>query len=386
MRSVFLFIQFLCLTCILLLASFSAFCQATPVNNVANPYHQSLDQQTITVNFNGGPLTGTTSISQWTVTINGVPVNVIGVSNTEVGGYNTSITATAYVVNVKFDASGIAALPSHPAYILKGDVVTISFANSSNTLLTSGSLLPIADFGPFTSKNYFLPGATGASDIIFSGQNLASGANRDQCSPVNTSFQTWTYLYSLRYYNSSYWSTATNKLRVSWGYSTDQTDIPGYLSNSAGVPSAATPVASFTGGNPGVFLSFRSGLNTSSFVLDGSNGYSYPDNTGVCNFRATYFPIGTGTATYNSSIISALKKDTQFDSFDYDDQNTGQLILNPTVTATDRVCLGSDVGLTYTNLTDLNCNGTGDLDVPPQRKQYACQYRHALGTFYLWYA
>lgn len=364
-----------------------------PLNNATAPFHNTLDQRVIAVFFVGGTaptgvLSGSVVATNFIVRIGGVGVTVNGINpGIAAGGVGSSgpFTAAPTVVNiamasgfntiyVQFDASS---LPSHPAYLLPGEVLTVSYTNTGNTLKVGGGAANALSVANMTSKNNHAPSATGASDIIFSSEGVNSVL--DQCSPVNTDFYRWTYLYSLRFRNSSAWNTNNNKLHVLWGSGASFNDLAGFLSNSGGDPSTTqAPVNSFTGGNPAVYVSFRPGMNIASanagiINIDGTNGFSYPDNTGVCNFRTTYYPFSSVAPIYSAAGIPGLEKNTQFNSYDFDDQNTGSLALNPVVPpasgtlTSELVCLGTNVQSRFSDASLFNCIGNGTvLPVPGQ--------------------
>lgn len=366
--------------------------------NTANfPRHETLDQRTVGVRF-FFYLGGQTDVSQWSVMIDpdgagpAVPIStpVTGVSsstNEATAVYAATATPNVvapnlhFIIGVRFDATGIT--PGHPAYLLPGETITVSFTNTGNTLTafswpgpglptpvtTYPTGTPVLNFS-YTSKNTYQPAATGAGDILFQSEGIATAL--DQCSPVNTDYWRWTYLYSLRFRNSTRWVTTNNQLSVNWGSGAPVSNIPGYLSNSGGDPSPAQApisITSFPGSAPGVLVSFRTGLNLASAALgitlvDGSNAFIYPDNTDDCNFQTTHFPIGINTAVYSSSGSPTLQRQTQFNSFDYDNQNTGTLNLNPTVVNSDQVCLGTNVSMTFTDASIFNCRGDGTFLTP----------------------
>jgi gliding motility-associated-like protein len=366
-----------CISIFLFLGCKNAVSQAVPQNSSSIPRHVTLDQQTIGVLFNGGNLAGSSNVSQWSVSIDhdgAGPLSseialVTSLSTSENGTFSSSITfpvATIFTIAVKFDASSITGHSGSISHLLPGETITVTFNNIGNSLTTVGSGLAVANFGPLSSKNQYGPSATGVGDILYISEGIASVL--DQCSPVNTNFFRWTYLYSQRFRNSSKWTTANNRLRVSWGSGGSTSDLNGFLSNSGGDPSTTqSPVNNFPGGTPGVYVSFRSGLNIASanagiINVDGTNQFIYPDNTGVCNFRTTHYPIGI-TTVYDAVGNSDLQKNTQFNSYDYDDQNTGTLSLTPstppTTTTSDQVCLGSNVNVRFTDNSTFNCVGDG---------------------------
>ncbi len=189
-------------------------------------------------------------------------------------------------------------------------------------------------------------------------------------------FYRWTYIYSLRYRNSTTWTTANNKLHVVWGSAGSFNDLGGYLSNSGGDPSTTQlPVNIFTGATPAVYVSFRSGLNLTSAAtapgiinVDGTNGFSYPTNSNICNFRTTLAPKGVTTAVYDAAGQATLEKNTQFNSYDYDIRNTGTLAMTPNPTLTsDQVCLGTNAAVRFNDTSVFNCIGNGtNIPTPTQ--------------------
>lgn len=386
-KNVFVIILVL-LSCIYASNTFSQ----VAANTATFPRHITTDQQTIGVFF---PflLGGSTNTGHWTVQIDPdgagalppvtVPVISVSISETGIFGAVATLPGTGNVVAVRFNASTVSI--GHPAYLLPRETITISFVNGGgNTLTRFSDSAPVLSFGPFASKNTYVPLATGAGDISFSGENIAGvdGGVLDQCAPVNTSYLAFTYVYSLRFRNSSAWVTTNNRLRVNWGNGADQSDLQGYLSNGAGDNSPnQAPIAAGPGGGPGVFVSFRSGLNPAlaaagnpfTLFMDGTNQYIYPRNTGVCNFRTTQYPIGVGTAVYDAVGSATLQRNSQFNSYDFDNTNTGTLAMTPTVppalgtTTTEQVCIGTNVGVRFTDTSVFNCIGNGTvLPVPGQ--------------------
>jgi len=361
-----------------------------PIIGATFPYHQSFDQRTIVVSMGGGALSGSTRASDFTVRVNGVavPTTVAGAGvafgyfgqlNAS-SGYSTAanvpIPAVLPVFNsifVRFDASSI---PGHPAFLLPGETLTVRFNNAGSSLLAGGVPANANNNIDIVSKNTHNPVI---ADILFQSEGVQTSL--DQCSPVNTNFWRWTYTYSLRYRNSTNWNTNANLLRVTWGSGASTSDLQGYLSNTGGDPSTTQPpLALFTYGgfpnSPGVPVSFRTGLNIvqanlGNTVVDGTNAFSYPDNTGVCNFRTTHFPIRIVAPLYSASGDALLQRNTQFNSFDYDDQNTGTVALTPTippVTPTSAlVCEGTNVGVRFRDISVFNCIGDGTvLPTPAQ--------------------
>lgn len=359
--------RFVLLVALLIGIATTAFPQSITVNATL-PNHETLDQRIIKVQFSVF-LAGTTTAGaggQWAVTLNGVPVNpaTIQLATNVLGPYGASVTPTGLnIIFVRFDATSINGV----SWILPSQTgnVKIVFTNTGNTLVTNGTGVPILStpVAGVQSKNNWV--AACATDILYSSEGIASVL--DQCAPVNTDFYRWTYQYSLRFRNSTTWVTTNNQVHVVWGSAGSTSNLQGFLTDNGGNPNANFITPTFTGATPGVFLSFRSGFNPVTLALDGTNPFSYPAGTNVCNFLAQISPFQT--AVYNCAG-TALQKNTQFNSYDYDDRDTGTLSLTPTTPPTtltsDQVCLGTNVNVKFTDGSIFNCIGNGTNLLPGQ--------------------
>jgi gliding motility-associated-like protein len=367
---------------------------ASPGNSGAIPLHETLDQRTITEFFTN-PLAGSTSTGQWTVSINGSSVGIVvtGVSVNATGPFGPTANPTTNAIHVQFNASGAVGHSAATPYVLPGETLRIQFTNTGNTLVAAGSSTPVVNFGPFISKNNYAPTCNTATGDVKSRSTGTATGLIDQCSPVNTDFFRWTYQYTLRYRNSSAWVTTDNKLEIAWNAPGGISTVSGFLSDNAGAPNATVTGISNTWDvftNPSVFLTFRPGFNATTLTLDGTNGaFSYPNPSTVCNFASKAFPLGVNlNATYNCSGGGPLiETNIQFNSFDFDTENNpAQLVLNPTLPLTvpkptsDQVCLGVNVGMTFTDNTIFNCIGNGTVLPIPAEGAFATpindQQRH----------
>ena len=218
---------------------------AAPLISASAPFHQTLDQRTIAVNFTlpTAPVcTGTTTSSQWSVTINGsaVGITVTGISTALAGPFvasPTTISPTNTVI-VQFDASGAPGHTPATPYVLPGEILRVVFTNTGNTLKTGsgpGLNSPVVGFTA-QSRNVHVP--TCAGDLKFRSSGVASV--EDQCAPVNADFFRWTYQYSLRYRNSTNWNTANNQISVAWNAPGGTSTIAGFLSGNGGTPNTAS--------------------------------------------------------------------------------------------------------------------------------------------------
>ncbi len=196
--------------------------QLLPTNTPNYPRHITLDQRTVAV-FYPSFLTGSASASQYVVKVNGVSVPVTGVSNAEAGVFAATAVPTSNLIAVKFDATTAHAAAT--TYLLPGETVTVSFTNTGSTLIATTTSTAVGDFSDYTSKNTYTPGSDGSGDIAYQSEGIASVL--DQCSPVNTNYFRWTYLYSLRFRNSTAWTRANNKLHVIWGNGASNSDLGG---------------------------------------------------------------------------------------------------------------------------------------------------------------
>jgi gliding motility-associated-like protein len=355
--------------------SYKVFSQAVPSNSVNFPRHETSDQRVVS-EFFSQPLSGNTNTAQWVVRVNGNIVTTSGVSISVTGPFGPTASPTTNAIHIQFDASSAPGHGGTIRHLLPGETLTIQYTGITLTTGTAPCLgCPVLPFGPFTSKNNYLP--TSASidqDIIYNSEGIEpSGSGLDQCAPVNTDFFYWTYIYSLRYRNSTKWVTNDNQLQVDWGNGSPAFFIRGYLSNGfAPAPNELPLSTGGPGGNPGVLVSFRTGLNLAQAalgnrVVDGTGAFSYPRGSGVCNFKASLFPIGINNAVYTGTGSSALRRNTSFTSFDFDNTNTGALNLNPSPTSSDRVCIGSNLNMRFTDVSTFNCIGNGtQLPIPGQ--------------------
>jgi hypothetical protein len=364
--------------------------QAVPGNSPTFPRHETLDQRVVS-EFFSQPLSGSTTTGQWIVRINGSSAGIIvtGVSISPTGPFGASASPTANNVHIQFNASGAAGHTAATPYVLPGETLTIQYTGNTLTTGTAPCLgCPVAVFGPFTSKNNYAPTCNSVTgDVKFASNGVASIL--DQCAPVNADYWRWTYQYTLRYRNSSTWVTTNNRVSVAWNAPGGTSTINGYLSDNSGTPNATNAAIVNTWdafSNPSVFLTFRPGFNATTLTLDGTNGaFSYPDN-GICNYGTTVFPVGVATAVYNCSGGGpTLQIQNQFNSFSNDNQGgvTGNLIMNPTVPpvtpTNDLVCIGTNVGMRFTDATIFNCVGNSViLPTPPNAFQLPLnnQQRH----------
>jgi hypothetical protein len=311
------------------------------VNNTADPRHETLSQRVISVLFDTNIASATTA--GWTVRVGATVVTI------------NSVTVAGNRVNVTFDAS-----PAHAgeSYLKPGEALTISYSQATgNTLTTSGP--EINSFTNIASKNNyanpsFPPAAAACSELVFF--NLTDYGATDICAPVVMNFRQIAYKLSLRYRNSSQYPTSNVLYSVLWGDGTPAQTVTPAISDLAG---NANPT--FISGSDPAF-----GLNP-AIVLTARPTKNYPATTtpapDVCSWDARITPF------FNSLVVCpSLAQSTTFASYDTDNANTGALNMpfNPPGVGetTDRVCLGTNVNMRFTDLTQLNCRVAVESGVP----------------------
>ncbi|HRJ30021.1 MAG TPA: gliding motility-associated C-terminal domain-containing protein [Cyclobacteriaceae bacterium] len=321
----------------LLLISQSVFSQAGNAQNTANdPRHETLDQRTVSVLFDQNILSATTA--GWSVTVNGIAVTV------------NSVTVLGNRINVRFDAT-----PAHAAapFILPGDVVRVSYSQATGNTLTATAGNPeINSFTNFQSKNNWVFSCS--SDLIFFQQGLIPAASRDICAPVVMNFTQYQYKLSLRFRNSSTFVLANIFYGIAWGDGVNQNFTP-YVSDATGT---ANPTfienVGFDGTNPGIILTSRPAHNYPATTTPAPN---------ICSWDLTLTPFVNGVAN-----CLTLTQTTIFPTYDTDNANSGTLSLQPTPLPTsNRVCLGTNVNMRFSDQTQLNCRlAAPEADVPNQ--------------------
>ncbi len=285
-----------------------------------DPRHETLSQKTVSVLFTSTIQSAPApSINGWSVRVNTIPVTV------------SSISVIGNRVNVNFNAT-----PAHASfdYLIPGDVIDVSYdptVAGSNTLTSLG--VEITSFTNVPSKNNFVGNC---SDLVFFQQGDYS--TTDICSPVNNNFKQFQYYLSHRLRNSSSFTLATRfRFNILWGDGTPASSNTGYYSDAAGTANGA-----FYTSTPGFPASIVTTRATKLF----------PDNTNVCSFTTTIFPFIVGVANCNTG---SLLQQATFISYDFDSENTGSLSLQPSVANSNRICLGTNLNMQFSDQTTLNC-------------------------------
>ncbi len=308
--------------------------------------HTTLPQNEIVVNFttaNGATgLTATGTAAQqltfWTVKIGGVTVPV------------TKVTALGLNVLVQFDAHLIAGHSATQTYIKPGEAMTVQYAGGTGAgaiqVTATANFAPA--FGPVASVNDAAFNC-GLDLNVFKKEVYGT---LDQCIPVTMNFTQYCYRLSLRFRNSSNYNLSLIFFTISWGDGSPVANPNPYLSDNFGVANAGYyEDTAFTGSNPDVILTLRPTHTYPSTTT--------PNNTtGICSWDFSVTP-------YIGSACSSLAISDVFANYDTDNANSGTLGITPqaagtaapgaTTTTTDKVCLGTNANMIFSDVTLLNC-------------------------------
>ncbi|NOS93239.1 MAG: hypothetical protein HOP30_15070, partial [Cyclobacteriaceae bacterium] len=278
--------------------------------------HETDNQNQILVPLST-PLTAAVSCvgacPNWTVTIGGVPATI-----TAVGGASGANSVTILFT----PAVGI------------GQAVLVSYSGGGG----------LNNFTNRTSYN--------ARPIICSDFNFAAFVDASlSCAPVTPNSQ---MVYSVKTgaRNSQRWDLTKSTGRTQW------------VTYTAGGTAPFTVMTAKETNLGGVVTpnSYYVAFSTNDFTV-GSNPagkYTYPAADPVCGYSSNWnvrliYPAGQGQ-TANCPLTSAAQTQS-YASYNNDATGVGAAVLMPpTVANSDKVCLGTNVNMTFTDNTDLNCN------------------------------
>jgi gliding motility-associated-like protein len=340
----------LLLPVLFLLLGFASSLGQTVTYSAGNSFHGNsnaitLSQQDIFVTFAGAggatglQFNGAADLASWTVKINGTSVPV------------TALTAAGFVIVVHFDATALNGVP----FIKPGQTMTVAY--SGGTGVGKVQVVPTAggNYAPAMSD-------TSINNVVFSCgteflfYNQGDFATVDQCSPVVMNFHQFQFKVSLRFRNSSAFNLANFQTNIVWGDATNNNNSF-YISDLTGAANATfIDATGFTGGNPDIVLTQRPVHN-------------YPAANPVdCSFNASVEPFYNGV-----SFCPGLTQTNIFKTYDTDAANSGTLnmVYNPPGVGqtTDRVCLGTNVNMMYTDMTLLNCRAAIEPLVPNDQQR-----------------
>ncbi|GCC50208.1 hypothetical protein SanaruYs_04230 [Chryseotalea sanaruensis] len=290
----------------------SAYSQAVPTPIAPRTYsifHETDNQQVITITWNSNVTI--TGAAGWTITVGGVPVVPSGSVS---AGTTTNIILSSA--------------------ILPGQAVTVQWSGGNG-----------ADpFGPSASQNNKRILCT---DFTFAALN----GNTPPCAPVDPNNQ-MVFKVNPAARNSSFWDLSRVTGRVTW---INEFAAPFSVLGATETNLSGTALAN------GGFVAFDS----ESVPLAASSqpgDYIYPANDPVCGYTSNWYvrltyPVAQGETTNcprtspNQTIVYA--------SHNNDDSGVGGDVRMPaTIANSDLVCLGTNVNMTFTDNTDLNCNPT----------------------------
>jgi hypothetical protein len=318
------------------------------VSNTADPRHETLNQRVISVLFDTNIASATTA--GWSVTVNLVAVTV-----------NSVVASGTARVIVTFDASPVHA--GEP-YLKPGEILRVSYSQATgNTLTTSGP--EINNFTNIQSKNNFAnltfpPASAICTELVFF--NVTDYGTPDVCAPVVMNFRQVAYKISLRLRNSSAFALYPLRYNTFWGDGSPNDPLLPVQSDLAGAPSPGfvNGVDPAFAGNPAIVLTARPTKNYPATTTP------VPD---ICSWDARITPVFNGNA-----FCPSIAQNTSFASYDTDNANTGVLNMpfNPPAVGetTDRVCLGTNVNMRFTDLTQLNCRLAVESGLPNEIVRY----------------
>jgi gliding motility-associated-like protein len=287
--------------------------------------HETLSQRQIDVTFDRMVAPGTAA--GWTITINGTSVPLINQGNF---GPNT--------IRLQFDASGLAGHAGQP-FLKPGETLRVSFAGGGG----------INAFGLQVSQNN-----TAWSCSFLSFFQQGSYAPVDVCSPVVMNFTQYQYRLSLQFRNSSVVNMANLQAVVTWGDGSPAATFNYYVSDLFGVANAAfIDNAGFTGGNPALVMTTRP---TKNFPAA---------NPTDCSFNTSVLPVYQG-----GSFCPSISATTIFPTYDTDNANSGVVAMQPLIVGSDQVCLGTNVNMSFTDVTSLNCRAAIEAIVPNDQARH----------------
>lgn len=325
----------------MLLVTILANAQPAAIVNGSFPRHETSSQNQIEVRFDQN-LGGTTNADQWAVSVNGTAVNVYAANR--VGSSSVLISfdasnANSAAVNAETpDVDLVTYGVQRP--LLPGQTLEVSFQNIEGTLTNVTGTQQAQNFALAPSKNNF---ARNCTEVDFVSQGSFS---QGVCAPVTVNGYQYIYAFSLRLRNSSNFVPGPllgnpptvgafgASLRYGDPENTDRAYFP-FRSDNAG--NASGSVLELRDNAPVLYYTFR------------PNDFTYPGNTGICVFTANFRPAFFGEAFCNGE-----SENTSFRSYQTDQNG---LNISPTIDGANRVCRGSDVEVTYSDKTFLNCAG-----------------------------
>ncbi len=300
--------------------------------------HETLSQQDIDVSFDQAisfsPLPAT-SVG-WSVTIGGTAVPI-----TSIGTFGPT------TVRITFDASGIAGHGGTQAYLKPGEVLRVSYNGT-------GNLTSIGGVTAFANQQSLNQWVFTCDDVEFKTQGIIPADSQDNCVPVVMDFYQWQFSMSLRMRNSSNFTTALDGsgrtinsnffYNFNWGDATG-TSVNPYLSDVTGASAPSLIENTVFSGSPGVYFTSRPTKNYPATTTPAPN---------ICSWDVVVRPFWIGIPNCNGDSQTTI-----FNNWDTDNANTGVLNMpfNPPGVGetSDRICLGNNVNMRFTDQTQLNC-------------------------------
>ena len=269
----------------------------------------------------------------WSVTLNGNTALVTSVA-----------TNGPTVVTITIDATATTGHVAGQPFILQTETTTVRVSYSGTGNLTStGGVTPFTN--QLSANNFVFA----CSELAFFQQGIYPGAIADICSPVNMNFFQFQFKLSLRFRNSTSYNIATMRYAINWG-DLISTDAFPYQSDLAGA-SASTFVDGSIVASPTVVLTARPTHVYPATITPAPN---------ICSWDLQLTPYYNGVVTCFS-----LARTNIFATYDTDNANSGVLSMPAFTANSDRVCLGNNVSMQFTDNTLLNCRlGAPEAGVP----------------------
>jgi len=305
----------------LLFISFLSATKSLAQATFAGARHETLSQREIDIRFNQAVASGSPSIAGWTVTINGTAVPF---TNTGNFGPNS--------VRLQFDASAIAGHTAGQNFLKPGEILRVQYDGTGAVTSAGG----VANTGLQQSQNNT---PWDCSYLTLLNQGLIPLTFPDVCSPVVMNFTQYQYRLSLQFRNSSLANLVNLQAVITWGDGSLNGLSNYFISDLFGNPSPTfIDNVGFMGGNPALIMTTRP---TKNFPAA---------NPGDCSFNTSVLPVYQGGAFCPSISVTTI-----FPTYDTDNANSGTVRMQPLVAGTDQVCLGTNVNMRFSDVTDLNC-------------------------------
>ena len=307
--------------------------------NFVSARHETLSQRVVDVNFDSGvSFSGAPTSAGWSVTVNAIPIPI-----TAIGTFGPS------TVRIQFDASGIPGHTAGQTFVKPGDVLEVSYVGGGNFNAPG-----VNAFALQVSQNNKV--FTCADLTFLTAGTFTGGPSPDVCAPVVMDFFQFQFKLSLLYRNSSNYLAAPVIYSMTWG-DAGLTDHTPYQSDLAGAVDGTFYENAGFSGNPNIILTARP-------------THTYPATTtpgplDICSWDYRLVP-------YVNFVVTCfgLSRLGTFASYDTDNANSGTVVMPPSVVNSDKVCLGTNVNMMFSDNTLLNCRVAVESGTPNDAQRH----------------